>query len=420
MSFTFVHAADLHLDCPFEGLGFMSDELASILREATFASLNNLIDLCITRKADFLVIAGDIYNSQDKSLRAQLRFRESLNRLSQAGIKSYIACGNHDPMSGWSARLDWPDGVHFFSENPESHPVMRDGVEIAHIHGISHVRPGITENLASSLTKNTNSPFSIAVLHCNCGQSAAHQPYAPCSLADLERSGIDYWALGHIHKRTVLRDGSPVVVYPGNIQGLNPKETGAKGCYIIGVDDAGRASLEFAETDSIRWFDEDISIAGLIREQELIDAVSDRIERIRSDARRPSLARFRLTGRTGLHHELVRKSILEDITANLRDKETLHGNFVWMESIHNNTAPDIDMDERIKSEDFIGDLLRMARDIRKDPQKLESLRAAIEPLFNHSRARYYLAEPDDDQLYEWLNAALTCGLDALIQEEAAP
>jgi exonuclease SbcD len=414
-----VHTADLHLDCPFEGLGLISPDLASILREATFTSLNNLIDLCIARKADFLVIAGDIYNSQDKSLRAQLCFHESIGRLSVAGIRSYIACGNHDPVSGWSARLDWPDGIHFFSTDPESAPVIRDGVEIARIYGISHAGCGITENLALSLAKENNSPFSIAVLHCNCGQPTSRQPYSPCSIADLERSGIDYWALGHIHKCDVLRDGSPVVVYPGNIQGLNPKETGAKGCYVVSVDDADRVNLEFVETNSIRWFDEEISISGFTREQELIDGINDKIEQIRSDAHRPSLVRFRLTGRTELHRDIVSKSILEDITASLRDKETLHDNFVWVESIRNETGPDIDIDERIKSEDFIGDLLRMARDIREDPEKLESLRTAIEPLFDHTRARQYLAQPESNQLLEWLDAALVCGLDSLIQEEAA-
>ncbi|MFO8031876.1 MAG: metallophosphoesterase, partial [Desulfohalobiaceae bacterium] len=84
-SFRFVHAADLHLDAPFQGLSQMSSELGQRLRQATFQALDNLIQLCVQQQADFLLISGDVYNQEDRSLRAQLRFREALANLSQQG-----------------------------------------------------------------------------------------------------------------------------------------------------------------------------------------------------------------------------------------------------------------------------------------------------------------------------------------------
>ncbi|MCE5313498.1 MAG: DNA repair exonuclease [Armatimonadota bacterium] len=414
MAFTFVHAADVHLDCPFDGLGDVPSELALILKNATFVALDNIVELCLSRRVDFLVVSGDVYNSRDKSLRAQLKFRAALERLADAGISSYVVCGNHDPSGGWSASLDWPYAACFFSSTEaESRPVIRQGREIATVHGISYANPAVTENLSRRFARDNGSPFSIAVLHCNCGQSAPHEPYAPCSIADLVDSGFDYWALGHIHKRCVLRDGAPAIVYPGNPQGLNPKETGPKGCYIVNVDDAGCASLEFVETDAVRWFNEEICASSITSEQELIDALGEKVEAIRREARRPALVRFHLTGRTAVHQNLARKGMLDDIAAELRDGEAGRERLVWVESVRDHTMPDVNIDERRKSEDFLGDFLRQMQEARNDSARLAELRIALEPLWGHGRGRAYLDEPTDDQLLEWLDMAQTYGLDAL-------
>jgi DNA repair exonuclease SbcCD nuclease subunit len=287
---------------------------------------------------------------------------------------------------------------------------------IAAVYGVSHSKPGVTENLALRLMRDKDSQFAIALLHCNCGQLTSNDPYSPCTLADLIHSGFDYWALGHIHKRAILSHADPIVAYPGNSQGLNPKETGPKGCYVVSVDDLGRASMEFVETDAVRWFDEEISASEIMREQDLIEFLDTRVEDIRRISGRPSLVRFRLTGKTPLHRELMRKGILDDITADIRDREVLQGNFVWVESIVDDTRPDINIDERRQSEDFVGDFLRLAQEVRDNPDRLADLRSVLSPLFEYSRARSYLTQPDDDQIVEWLDLATAYGLDALTEE----
>ena len=102
--FSFVHAADLHLDTPFKGIGSTAPGVAEQLREASLTAFDFLVDLCLERRAAFLVIAGDIYDGPERGLRAQLRFRDGLARLSAAGIPSFVVHGNHDPVeTGWSA-----------------------------------------------------------------------------------------------------------------------------------------------------------------------------------------------------------------------------------------------------------------------------------------------------------------------------
>ncbi len=57
----FIHTADLHLDTPFKGLSNLNNDLANKLKDATFKSFKRITNLCIEKKVDFLIIAGDIF-----------------------------------------------------------------------------------------------------------------------------------------------------------------------------------------------------------------------------------------------------------------------------------------------------------------------------------------------------------------------
>ena len=67
-SFSFVHTADLHLDSTFKELSEIDNTISSELIESTFNAFNNIIDICLEKKADFLLIAGDIYDGAERSL----------------------------------------------------------------------------------------------------------------------------------------------------------------------------------------------------------------------------------------------------------------------------------------------------------------------------------------------------------------
>jgi hypothetical protein len=61
-SFHFVHAADLHLDTPFESIGRVAPAVAHELRDASLKSWDALVQLCVDEGAAFLLLAGDIYD----------------------------------------------------------------------------------------------------------------------------------------------------------------------------------------------------------------------------------------------------------------------------------------------------------------------------------------------------------------------
>ena len=235
-SFRFVHAADLHIDSPFKGLMKLDSEIGRQLREATHAAFLNLIRLCIEEKVDFLVVAGDVYDGSDRSPQAQLRFRNGLAELAEHGIESFVVHGNHDPLDGRYSSIDWPEGVHVYGATPSWITATRRGEPLADIQGVSYPTQVVTDNLALNFSSPRNKNiFNIGMLHCNVGGMEGHDNYAPCSVDDLVGIGLDYWALGHIHMRQTLLEKSPAIIYPGNIQGRDPGETGARGCLIVDV-----------------------------------------------------------------------------------------------------------------------------------------------------------------------------------------
>ena len=137
---TFVHAADLHLDAPFRGLTarlsrpspaqHQEQPLAHMAQNATFIALERLTATCLAVHADFLILAGDVYNSRESSLRARLALRDAFLTLEKAGIRVFLAHGNHDPLIEEDNAIPWPGNVTVFEGGISSHTVTRNGAPI--------------------------------------------------------------------------------------------------------------------------------------------------------------------------------------------------------------------------------------------------------------------------------------------------
>lgn len=431
--FSFIHAADLHLDSPFRGYGQIDfadaatrENVLRQLRDCTFTALDNIVRACLARRVDFLVLAGDIYDLADRSLRAQLRFQNAMEQLAEAGIPVFVAHGNHDHDDGRRAALTWPDSVYFFPPGEvAARPVVRRGLEIARIYGISYPRRDVHENYASLFKREPNVPFALAVLHCNVGGNAEHANYAPCGLEELVRAGFAYWALGHVHSRRLLCKQNPCVVYPGNPQGRNPRETGARGCYLVRVNTGGAIKLEFLAMDGVRWEQVRVPIDGLATEQELLERIDEQLAvlRYRHDGR-SVVARLELTGRGVLHRSLrydgVPEGILEEMRCRFAGPE---GSFVWLESIRCSTGLAVDKEALRNSETLLGDLLAISRQAResrgtaggRDGEMRDMLRQVLAPL--HHRIARHIPLPEDDEFDALLEAAEDMALDLLWEQE---
>lgn len=248
----FLHMADLHLDSPFIGLSTLPQPLFSAIQESTFQSLERITTVAIKEAVDFVLIAGDIYDSEDQSVRAQARFAKEMKRLEAANIPVFMIHGNHDFIEKHKEKLELPSNVHVFSEQVEvmSHKTAT-GVSV-NIYGFSYNERHIRSSRVGEYKIQGDADFHIALLHgSEVSSSEEHDVYAPFRVQEISKKGFDYWALGHIHKRQLLAE-SPSIYYPGNIQGRNRKESGEKGASIITLSEAS-TTIDFIGTSPIIW-----------------------------------------------------------------------------------------------------------------------------------------------------------------------
>ena len=430
--FRFLHTGDLHLDSPFVGLTSEAPpDVARALRDSTLQAWERIVKLALDEQVDFAVVAGDVFEHANRTLLAQVRFRDGLERLAAAGIPSFVVTGNHDPLSGWEPTVRWPDAVHRFGADAvEGRPVTRDGHEIARVYGISYPVRDVTDNLALGFRRDDDAPYAVAVLHANLGGQPGHFPYSPCTLSDLRASGIEYWALGHVHKPGILSDADPTVVYCGNPQGRDPGETEPRGAYVVQVDGGGNAEPVFHATDAVRWRLLEVDIGDVDGEEALVEAVVAAVDSAQQAAARPIVARVTLVGRGPLHRSLNRGSLRDDVRQLAQERLPAGSRFAWLESLRDATRPVADPAGTIAPATFLGELTGeseaarevLRRQVDTEPEDEESIAAAaweeaLDELYANARVRRVLRgrRPDRGRLVELLTDAERLAVDRMVE-----
>ena len=270
--------------------------------------------------------------------------------------------------------------------------------------GISYARERVTENLASNMRPDSDSPYSVGLLHANVAGQTGHADYAPVTLDELTASGFDYWALGHVHTRSVLAEEPATVAYPGNPQGRNPREPGPRGCLQVDVDRNGEAHLSFIETNLARWAHLEIPIQTHTRMDSLLDALMEEARVAAASFDGPTVARCTLRGNGPLHADLQRDGMAEELSEQLRT-------VLPVESIRIATGPLLDFGSLMRTESLVADFLKLADRALEDPELRKKLTDSLEPLFRKRET----AMPDDVRLREWMERATALGVDLLME-----
>jgi DNA repair protein SbcD/Mre11 len=417
MKLKFIHTADLHLDTPFRGLTGWNPLLAEKLKDATYKSLGNIVDLCIVEKVDFLLVAGDIFDCDCGSLAAQLRFLKELKRLSDIGIAVYFICGNHDHLGSWDMKLTLPPGVYRFgSEKVERMTYSRDGVKLADIYGISYQTNHVTVNLVPKyLIGEDPAPLSIAMLHGMADIVGPDKNYAPFSVNDLHDQPFDYWALGHVHKAGRLNQDPPMV-YPGNPQGRDFGETGQKGCVLVEVN-GGKPELRFIPVQHLRFEEIKVDLTGhdnIMVLEELIDDAKSKISA--SDRNISLILRITLTGRTDLHGRLSRPGEVMQLVSMLNEGQLERDVFTWTDSIAIKTRPVVNIDQLRGGSDFTAGIINHIERYEEDGELLSRI---IDRLIDELPAARVFREVRglaDDEKKDVLEEAKWMLIDSLLQD----
>lgn len=364
MKFSFLHAADLHIDSPLRGLDAYEGAPVERLRGATRQALIALVDLAIDRAVDLVLLAGDIYDGDWADFRTGLFFREQMLRLRRARVRVFVVKGNHDAESQISRQLPEVEGVHVFSSlKSETVDLPELG---AAIHGRSFPNRAVPEDLVPHYPPPLAGRFNIGLLHTSLTGREGHDPYAPTTPDMLAAKGYDYFALGHVHAREVVREASPRIVFPGNLQGRHARETGPKGCELVLVEDGVLVSAEFVALDVVRWHRVDLDASGL----DGIDALARRFRE--QGAALAAAARDRLhalrvlvAGESTLHRLEAAQpgTIAAAIQAAAQDIDDAD---LWIESVRLALRSPFDRAAAAERNDATGEVVRLVDAITGD------------------------------------------------------
>ena len=329
MGLKILHTADWHLDSAFSSF---SEEQRRILHREQLAIPGKIADLCRREMCDLLLIAGDVFDGKPS--------REAVDAVRQmmkdCGVPVFVAPGNHDFAaigSPWKEEC-WPDNAVVFTGGMEAVVIPQLDVRIygAGYQGMD------CEGLLEGFRASGEQKYQIAVLHGD--PFNAQSPYCPITAAQVRDSGLQYLALGHIHKAGMFRMGKTLCAWPGCPMGRGWDETGDKGICIVELNE--NADIRMLRLDVPRFWALEAELSETAELDDLLPAAGVR-----------DFYRITLTGCTGVDTDTLRKK---------------YGNFPNLFFRDRREAQE-DIWEDVESDTFRGAYFRLLKQIaQEDPR----------------------------------------------------
>jgi DNA repair exonuclease SbcCD nuclease subunit len=378
----FIHTADIHLGRPLSYAGSPSQELLDIFNKAGEDALQNLVEKSIKNKVDFIIIAGDLYDLEARSVKSSRFFLEQCKKLKKENIPIYIISGNHDPAGKKREPFALPDNVHFFSsENAETKLFSKNGFKTARIIGQSYREKFESRSMYNYFTASDDGIFNIGILHTSLDRESSR--YVPVSKSDLmSKEEIHYWALGHIHQQQLINKKNPIINYPGTIQGRDINETGRKGCSLVEVDKNMNIKIKFEALSPVIFKNIEIKLEPEDKVKNLSDLekimlkkgkkiLSELLNDYEEHLFEGVIARWIISGRSKVNkfiqnnREEVEERLKEEIEINFADQRP----FIWPHSIVLRTGDELpELKELQKNSELFKEIALLFQDLKEDQE----------------------------------------------------
>jgi hypothetical protein len=216
----FAHLADCHIG------GWREPRL----RELNLRSFAAAMDRCVSEKVDFVLIAGDLFNTALPAVDAMAAAVQKMRQVRDAGIPLYVIPGSHDFSPSGKTMLDVLEQAGLFTNVAKGDEVegrLRlkftvDPKTGAKITGLLGRKGGLEKDYFELLDRaalEREPGFKIFLFH------TALAEFKPGELEEMDAmpvsllpKGFAYYAGGHVH--VVHRDSIPgyrSIVYPGPV-----------------------------------------------------------------------------------------------------------------------------------------------------------------------------------------------------------
>ncbi len=236
-----IHTSDLHL---------------SSKKPERFKALENIISIARKKKADLLLISGDLFDSNKEAdiLRPGLRDIFSSLPLTVIAIP-----GNHD-MEAYRSDMNFGNSIRVVVKQPFE--IMN--YEDVSIIAVPYANQNFNDLVAPLKEKIDNSRINILMIHCSLdipylGEDEygdeKRQAYLPVNSKILGDIGFDYVFAGHFHSRVVESQVSErtIFIYSGSPVSITRKEKGRRRATFLDTKAPGRSRLSFIGLDSFYY-----------------------------------------------------------------------------------------------------------------------------------------------------------------------
>lgn len=266
-----LHCGDLHFDTPFCQLSSIESEKRKEDLRETFG---RIIGLVKEEKIPILLISGDLFDNE-RVMKTTLDYMiKKFNEIKDTRV--LISPGNHDPHGSKSfyTMMKWPQNVHIFGPNIEKVSI---GELNTCIYGIGFSRNHEKRSLIEKFSVEDDEAINIMVLHGQVVSKGQDSDYNPITIEDIQKSKLDYLALGHCHGHNgIVRDGNTFWSYSGNPEGRGFDELGPKGV-IIGEVGKGYNNLHFKRICKRQYIEVKIDITGARTYEEIVEMINKEI-----------------------------------------------------------------------------------------------------------------------------------------------
>lgn len=302
-----LHTADLHIGA---AESFLKGE-SQKRRFENLLTFEKIIDLATERNVDIIAISGDLFDSNT----VEDRFIDAvLNKISNFKIPVVFCAGNHDPLNAESPFLnrDLPENLYVLGAEDECITFEELGLKC---YGRSFTDVYLKGEEKFSLKADQNY-INLLVQH---GElkgdlSSDYNSITPNFVKD---SGMDYMALGHVHKRTPIgKIDNTYFAYCGCPEGQGFDELDDKGVY-VGEIGKGICNLEFISVSKRKHIHHKTDITEVSETYEICDKILGELKENYGENYRDNLYKIELTGEILPEIRIIKAEILSRLENNL-------------------------------------------------------------------------------------------------------
>lgn len=218
----FAHISDVHLG------GWKQQPMQDI----NFQSFRKAVDTCISKKVEFALIAGDLFDSAYPPIDVLKETFAEFKKLKDAKIPCFIIAGSHDYSVSGKTFLDVLEKAGFCKNVTDYEE--RDGKIVLNpslykgiaIYGFPGKKAGLEiPDLRRIKFNDTPGMFKIFMLHTTIDKAKGLLPIDALEIDRLPKA--DYYALGHLHIDFQYENFVyPGPVFPNNFQELEDLQHG--------------------------------------------------------------------------------------------------------------------------------------------------------------------------------------------------